>query len=171
MNQIKQQQVLDCLATGRYIVDSGEVFRLSKGELLPLKGCKLPTGYIQYTLFNGKRNGNGIRVIVYKHILCYLAAYGLYDEGLQIDHIDRDNTNCDYSNLRAVTPQVNVLNSQRRQAGDKIRTIRRDDIRDIKLLYHHGLSQSAIARVLNLHRLSVRYTIKRIESGEPLKYK
>jgi DNA-binding XRE family transcriptional regulator len=54
----------------------------------------------------------------------------------------------------------------------EIRTIRRKQIDEIKQLMdiEPKLSQSEIARRLNLNRLSVRNTMIKLENGCPLKY-
>lgn len=171
MKKIKQQQVLQCLSCGKYKVIDDKIFTLHKGknEWRELKPHVLPSGYAQVTLFNSVRGKGNIDVTAYTHVVIYLANNGLYPEGWQIDHKDRDNRNCLPDNLEAKPAVDNIKNSSN-NGGGAIRLIRRQEIVNIKELSGKGMSQSAIARQLNLNRLSVRYTIKQIESGFPLKY-
>ncbi len=125
----------------------------------------LPTGYSQYML----KTPEGEIVMVYKHVLAYLAKVRKVYSG-QIDHIDRDKANDCFDNLRAVTPKQNVENSDKNVQHREPRLIRKNQIVAIRTLMQAGHSQASIARTLDLNRLSVRYVMKRIESGEELKY-
>lgn len=168
VTQEKKELILEILKSGRYKIVDGELHS-RRG---PLKGGKTPAGYKQHTIFNGKRNGKGLKCMTYAHIIIYLATYGMYDANMHIDHLDRDPSNNRPENLRAVTPLENIQNTTPqidRVYGDW-RPIRRPEIADIKRLMALGKSQAAIARELNLNRLSVRYVIKRLESGLPLKW-
>lgn len=171
MKKIKQQQVLYCLSSGKYKVIDGDIYTFHKGrkEWNLLKPNVLPSGYLQYALFNSRRGVEGIRVIVYKHIAIYLFNYGEYPEGYQIDHKDRDINNNLPSNLEAKTAKMNIVNSKS-SGGGCSRPIRANEINKIRILIKDGLSQSKIAKQLNLNRLSVRYTIDKINKGIPLKY-
>ena len=48
--------------------------------------------------------------LTYAHRVAWEEAYGPIPAGLMIDHIDRDRSNNDLSNLRLVTPSLNRLN-------------------------------------------------------------
>lgn len=171
MKKEKQQRVLDILATGRYKVENGDVYSMRCKEWRKLSPTQLPSGYQQLQIFNGKRGLDGFKVIVYKHIMMYLANKGMYPEGWQIDHLDRDNRNDQPDNLVAKTPLDNVMNSKRDRHPNRIEgTIRGPEITAIRELHAAGHNQSVIARSLNLNRLSVRYAIKKIERGEEFKY-
>ena len=171
MKKQKQKAVLDILATGRYKVVGDEVLSFRCGEWRRLSPNKLPSGYEQLQIFNGKRGLDGFKVIVYKHILIYLAAKGEYPEGWQIDHVDRDNQNNYPDNLVAKDPLGNVMNSRRDRHPNRIEgTVRGPEIASIRELHSAGHSQAAIARSLGLNRLTVRYAVKKIERGEPFKY-
>ena len=154
------------LSSDRYKVIGDTLCRNSKGLWLPIVSGKLPNGYEQYHLMI-KRD----KVSVYRHILVYLSNYGVYPEGYEIDHKDRDKTNNKPYNLRAVPVCINAANKDKKINTAKVRTIRGKEIEKINALRLEGLSQSAIARELNLNRLSVRYTIKRLEEGSKMKYK
>jgi hypothetical protein len=166
---IKQKQidVISILQTGRYIIKDDKVFNRKGRELFT---NPLPTGYIQCIMYNGKRYGKGIRVIVYKHILIYLHNFGEYPEGYVIDHQDRINTNNMPNNLIAKTPQGNRENSEHPKEHKPSRNIRAKEIEQIKELLKTTANQSQIARELKLNRLAVRYVIKKIEQGNKLKY-
>ena len=147
-------------------------YNKSKEQWNALKYNTLPSGYSQYTIFNSKRSGNNIKLMIYRHILIYLSNNGVYMEGWHIDHVDRNKENNLPINLIAKPPIDNVANSNRATGRrvNGLRVIRHAEIQQIKGLLAAGLSQSAIARQLDLNRLSVRYTIKRIQSGLPLKH-
>jgi hypothetical protein len=162
MKSAKQLKVLDMLFSDRYKVINDSIYRMSKGKWLVMKPSTLPTGYQQYTLSINKNS-----VVVYRHIAVYLADKHLpYPEGYAIDHIDRDKSNNSPENLRAVPHWINASNSIGRRPVKDLRVIRGKE----KILHALGKSQSAIARELDLNRLSVRYTIKKLESGATMKY-
>jgi hypothetical protein len=170
----KQKAVLDILATGRYKVIDNDVYAVRKSGLHRLVGTTLPSGYRQHILFNGVRYGNGIKVVVYQHILTYIATHGIYEEGLVIDHIDKDTTNNCIDNLRAIPQRYNINPAKTyttRMANEQgIKKIRGNEIKDIRELMEQGHSQASIARILDLNRLSVRYIYNNIKKGLPLKY-
>lgn len=171
----KQHKVLEILKNGRYSVclETGQIlsYRVAKKEWKEIKPNILPSGYKQYIIFLGRFKKE--KQIVYGHQLVWLAANGLYDETKQLNHIDFNKGNNALSNLELVTPQANVIHSVPNRVYSKqgFRTIRSKDIANIKELFASGVTgQSEIGRRLNLHRLSVRYILKQIEKGEPLKY-
>ena len=170
----KQLNALECLNSGKYLVVNDQVLTYHKTDKIwnVLKYRVLPSGYAQYTIFNSKRSGNNIKLMIYRHILIYLSNNGVYLEGWQIDHVDRDKANNLPGNLVAKPAVDNIANSERLRTNvvNGLRVIRHAEIQDIKDLLAEGLSQSAIARQLDLNRLSVRYTIKRLQSGLPMKY-
>lgn len=173
MKEQKQIKALECLNSGKYKDVDGNLYYYHKAlnTRQQLKGNVLKSGYTQYILFNSKRGKDSVKVIIYKHIAIYIYHNGIYPEGMQIDHVDRNNQNDKISNLRAVTPLTNILNSKSGHGvGVELRLIRSEEIKDIKRLLLDGLSQSEIALKLDLNRLSVRYIIKQIESGKALKY-
>lgn len=170
MKTIKQLQALELLKHPKYKVIGGDLYSIKRGEWRVMSGTSLPTGYVQYSLCNHRRGAHHISIRVYKHIAIYLATNGVYKEGYEIDHIDRDKSNTHPDNLRAVPRQVNIENRGERVGSTCDRPIRGKEIDDIRRLLAEGLNQSQIARNLNLNRLSVRYTIKNIEEGKPLKY-
>ena len=134
-----------------------------------MKCLPLPTGYTQLVVSNHKRGINHIAVRVYKQVFIYLATYGEYNEGYEIDHIDRDKSNDNASNLRAVPIHQNHANRSKRTHGE-IKPIRAAEIKQIRELHRQNLTQSKIAMQLGLNRVSVRYIIKKIDKGEKLKY-
>ena len=169
MKREKQEQVLAIIETGRYTYQDGLICSTRGGVTKPLSPTVLSTGYKQHIIFNGKRGKDGIRAVVYAHQLVYMMHNGMYDETYEIDHINRDRSDNRIENLRAVSKGVNRSNRQARTVGE-IKVIRHDEIQLIKELYKSGMSLAAIARELDLNRLSVRYTIKKIENGEEFKY-
>ena len=174
MTHDKQNKVMTIIETGRYKVADNQVLSFRKGEWKPLSPTLLPSGYEQYTMFNGKRGEQGIRVVVYHHIFTYMFHNGRYDEGLMIDHIDKDVSNNRIENLRAVPPKHNVNPAKTYATKFKhdfqLNVIRHEGIKAIRELMELGYTQAQIARVLGYNRLSVRYLYNKIKKGEPLKY-
>lgn len=175
MKTAKQIAVLRAIGN-KYKVDveSGIVYRYRKNtsEYRPICVNKLPNGYLQVSLFAGRGLGKGI--VTYAHHVVWLYANGEFDEQLQINHINGLRQDNRLDNLELVTPKENIAHSlkfkPRNYSPYANKTIRNQEIKEIRLLHSLGHSQSAIARSLGLGRLSVRYIIKRIESGEPLKF-
>lgn len=162
---------MSILDTGIYEVDgvNALVYANRKRGKVLLKVNTLPTGYKQIVLFKGRNTG--VKCILYLHQLVWLSVNDMYDETMTIDHIDGYKDNNGITNLRLLTQRDNSLNIQQPKTMCKeFNTIRQPEIKAIKLLMSLGYSQSTIAKELGLNRLSVRYTIKRIESGIPLKY-
>jgi hypothetical protein len=174
MTKDKQQRVLQCFAGGKYRVNGAEgrieSYRKAADQWLPLAGHLMPNGYRQLDMSLGRGKGPGI--MVYEHIAVWLGLNGEYEEGRQVDHINRCPSDNRADNLRIVTPAQNLENRapRKRTARGDSRVIRGEEIAQIRQLHADGHSQSAIGRALDLHRLSVRYVIKRIENGEELKY-
>jgi hypothetical protein len=173
MKKAKQKLVLTCLECGKYKVEGDSLYYLVKktGEWKMMKPIKHKSGYQQYRIGNNLRTeGANASVVVYRHILIYLAYNGMYPAGWHIDHINRDNTDNRPENLEAKPPKENKENSTNRWDALPPAKIRAKEIQQIKELMQQGLNHSEIARRLALNRLTVRYTIKNIESGKPLKY-
>lgn len=173
MKKEKQELTLLCLQCGKYKIEEDRVMykTVGTGHWSEMAYGVLPGGYSQVQLTNSKRGKKNVSIRVYKHVVIYLANYGLYPEGFHIDHIDRDKDNNHPSNLRAVTAKANSDNKEpERMRGGEIRTIRSNDIAQIRELHAKGFSQSAIAKMLNKNRLTIRYTIKNIEAGRVMKY-
>lgn len=170
----KQERLMACIGTGRYRVNEGVIEVRKSSGWRAIKPNVLKSGYRQLSIFNFRRGKEGIRVTVYYHIFVYMFHNGTYEPGLVIDHIDGDNCNNCISNLRAVTPLTNTLNSYENNGstsrGGCFTPIRGKDIKAIRKLNGEGYSQASIARHLGLNRLSVRYIIKRIDAGDTLKY-
>lgn len=172
MKKDKQLKLLQILKTDRYKVLEDNILRKvqSTGEYVQLKGVVLPTGYEQLRLYNGKRGDGGINVIVYKHVIIYLFHNGIYDDGMEIDHIDRNNKNNNINNLRCIVPQQTKVGEGGGNAGE-IRTIRGGEIAAIReRLFAGETNMSRLARTLNLNRISVMYVVGKIKKGLPLKY-
>lgn len=163
----RQLYIISLFDCGLYKMIEGELFRHRKDlEYIKMKGIQFETGYCQYQL-----QSNGKRITAYRHQISYLYYYGQYPENYVIDHLNRDKSNCLPENLRAVTQKVNVQNSEKpNRSNVKLNTLRSEEIKTIRKLNNEGMSQNAISKKMNLHRLSVRYVIKKTESGEPLKY-
>lgn len=84
-----------------------------------------PEEHILYSHPKSHASGtSGARQMTLKiHQLVYNAFIGEVPEGMVIDHIDRDKSNNDFTNLRAVTPIVNANNKSRqneRWDGERI---------------------------------------------------
>lgn len=162
----KQEELLALLSTNKYKIISECLYYLSKNGWRKKVGIRLSSGYTQYQV-----TMNGERICFYKHIIVYLANYGAYPENYTIDHEDRNNLNDDPLNLKAKTHSDNVLNSPHsRKSAVSIKRIRQKEIVEIRELLLLELSQSEIAKRLNLNRLSVRYVVNKINNGEVLKY-
>lgn len=174
MKTEKQELVLSILGNGRYRVDLDrgvlESFRVGKGEWKDCIPTKLPNGYRQQTIHLGR--GKGVRAVVYLHVLVYLSKHGIYDEGMEVDHIDSDPGNCSISNLRLTTKKGNIeFSIKNRPLSHKDwKVIRHEEIAKIREFMLEGHSQSAIARALDLNRLSVRYIYNKIKNGQELKF-
>jgi len=171
MKREKQLKLIQVLDSGRYHVIGNDVYDV-KGNRL--KGGTLPSGYRQYKLGNGKRGKDNVSVIVYHHVLSYIATCGMYDDRLVIDHIDNDVSNNCASNLVAIEQRHNVnpkaTAATKTVKGYKYKVIRSEAISSIRKLMKQGYSQSYIAKALNLNRTSVRYLYNKIANNEPLKY-
>lgn len=170
MNIEKQKIVISILKTGFYEVDcvNALVYSIRKRGRTLLKAAQLSSKYRQIMLFKGR--GTGIKAIVYLHELVYIAWHGFYDPSFDVCHEDNNNENNSIYNLMARTKAQNKANSPASYYPTELRLIRSPEIAKIRQLHSVGNSQASIAKQLELNRLSVRYIIKRIESGQPLRY-
>ena len=110
--------IIGALQTGKIEVDyeSGKIYstriRGHEGERIELKGAEC-NGYIVHTL-----SFKGVKKQVRAHQVVWMAANGSYDKDtLQIDHINRNRKDNRLSNLRLVTAQENIQNSDRSNTG------------------------------------------------------
>lgn len=174
MKTEKQKLVLQILGNGKYRIDSvrGVLQSFRKGEGIWKDNVPniLPNKYIQHIIHLGR--GKNTKAVVYLHILVWLACNGEYEEGMEVDHIDSDPSNCALSNLRLATPKQNVDFSikNRPKTHKEWRVIRFEEIAQIRLLVSEGKNQSVIARALDLNRTSVRHIVNKIKNGEELKF-
>lgn len=170
MNLEKQKIVMSILETNIYDVDydNGLVYANRKRGRIQLKPNTLPSRYQQIVLFKGRNTG--INVTCYLHEVIYMSRHGIFDPEFEIDHEDRDRTNNKGDNLIAKSCKHNIANSDRSYYPTELKLIRAPEIASIRQLLTQGYSQASIAKQLGLERLSVRYIIKRIEAGLPLKY-
>ena len=104
MKKEKQVMLNEILKNYDIDVELGKVYD-NKGKEIVF--YKLPNGYFQRMMYNGRRNRNGKNVSVqgvyYLHQVIYFAKFGFYDEGNVIDHIDRDKGNNRIENLQILT--------------------------------------------------------------------
>lgn len=170
MKKEKQRLVLAILATCRYKVEDGKILSFRKGEWSELKYGNVSNGYQQVSLFNGRRVKGAMSVVVLRHIVVYLAANGEYAEGMMIIHKDKNPTNFHPDNLQAVSVEEKKLRQVEKNPNESHLLIRTEEIASIRKLHGEGKTHSSIARELGLLRTSVRYIIKKIEQGLPLKY-
>ena len=177
MKKEKQELVLRILNNGRYRVDTIrgvlQSFRVGKGEWVDCVANTLKSGYKQHIIFLGRYKK--VRAVVYLHVLVYLSAYGLYEEGKVINHKDLDKGNCAAINLEAISNKENVDHSYANQKIDKEGKsvnckIRFAEIEKIKalLLSNPKWSKARIARELGLNRIPATRVINKILNGEPL---
>jgi len=174
MKTEKQKLVLEILGNGKYRIDSLrgvlQSFRVGKREWMDCVPTTLPNKYKQHIIHLGRHKS--LRAVVYLHVLVWLGCNGEYDEGMVIDHDDSDPSNCALSNLRLVTHKSNIDFSikNRPKTHKEWRVIRSEEIVKIREFVAAGKNQSAIARALDLNRLSVRYIVNKIKNGEELKF-
>lgn len=174
MKKEKQELALRILGNGRYRVDGVrgilQSFRVGRGEWVDCVPTTLLSGYKQHIIYLGR--GKKEKVVVYLHLLVYLSENGIYEEGLVVDHEDSNPGNCAISNLRLTTVNGDLEFSikNRPKTHNDWRVIRHEEIRQIRELMKVGASQSAIAKALDLNRLSVRHIYNKINKGEPLKF-
>ena len=92
---------------GQYSIDSeGTVWSLKYGKMKKLKATCNGNGYMRLNL-----SKDGKIKKYYIHRLLAEAYLPDFCEDLQVDHIDRDRTNNCISNLRMVTHQQNMFNT------------------------------------------------------------
>ncbi len=170
MKKEKQIIVNDIISTGRYKEVNGEIYSFRKNNWMKLKPNKLNTGYHQLKIFNGKRGYNGLSAVVYVHQLVYMLNFGIYQDGFEIDHINRNRLDNKINNLRAVDTKSNNKNRDNPVRNEKLKPIRSNEIKLIRLMLDQNFSHTYIANELNLNRLSVRYIANKIKNNQSLKY-
>ena len=89
-----------------YFVDGSDIVSIKRGKPKVLKGILHTSGHLKVCLFNA----TGKPKLKYVHRLLAQAYFSDYSEDLEVDHIDRNKTNNDISNLRMVTKSENQQN-------------------------------------------------------------
>lgn len=115
----KQKRVLNLFKSKKYAVKkNGDVVSM-QGRTERVKSFNVsPTGYRQYHL----SEGGGNIISVYGQVLAWLFFYGAYQEGNQIDHINRKKQDNRIVNLRCSTAQENharrVYSSRKKKSSN-----------------------------------------------------
>lgn len=132
--------------TGRYKVESNKAYLLWNNKWRELGNpC---------VVSNHRRDSSRASVKVYVHELEYMILHGRFSETMKI------NTDLTLIPNDEVIDRPYIPN--KKHGAEEITAIRK--------LHAQGLPKAAIARELNLVRTSVRYIIKKIESGAKLKF-
>ena len=89
-----------------YFVDGNNIVSIRRGKPKVLKGRMSTCGHLKVCLYDptGKQNHKFV------HRLLAQAYLPDYSEDLEVDHIDRNKTNNDISNIRMVTKSENQQN-------------------------------------------------------------
>ena len=96
-----------------YADEAGIIYSMKFGKVRQLKPSSDKDGYKQVNLcMNGKQKTKLVHQLVAE---CFI---GPRPEGLVVDHIDRNKTNNNASNLRYATISENTLNSSVNKAGN-----------------------------------------------------
>jgi hypothetical protein len=162
------------LDNGKYWVDHErgvlQSFRKNLNEWVDCVHTLLPSGYKQNIIHLGR--GQNTKVNVYLHNLVWLSAHGEFPEDMVIAHEDSNPGNCALSNLKLSTHSSSIdFSIKNRPTTHKDwKVIRSEEIAQIRELVAAGKNQSAIARAMDLNRLSVRHIVNKIKNGEELKF-
>ncbi len=174
MKTEKQHKVLKCIASGKYKINplTGTIYYHNKGrdEWIKKIATQLDSGYRQHILYNSKRGKESIKVCVYEHHIIYLHSYGLFDETMEIDHIDKKTFNNRVENLRLLTPLENKQNRNKPQLARENKKVRAEHIIRMIELHKEGRSNVAIGKYMGLSRVTVGYHINKFKKGEEFKY-
>lgn len=167
----KQEKVLELFTSGKYKAFADLIFYRERktGQWKPLVGNKLNSNYTQLLLSTVAPYGKKELITCYKHVAIYIANYGLYPEGFEIDHSDRNNENDYPINLKPKTRIENLKNTERIDFKQK-RFIRTEEIIKIKQYIIEGKGNSFISRELDLNRTTVIGIVNKIKRGDKLKY-
>jgi hypothetical protein len=157
MNKEKQIKLIERLSLGRYKVVNGVVYSFDKA----LTGKVVDDKYMYFKIYGGR--GVGAPMYVYGHDLAWISSFGIIPPGKRVAFKDGNRMNFRLENLELVSTRSGMKFGNRR--------IRHDDIWSIKFYLKGGeRNASKIAKELQLGEQAVRYTIKKLEAGEPLKY-
>ncbi len=160
----KQVELLRLLNKSKYRVNAEEgtveSYRKAAGVWKRKIPVKLPNGYRQIFFTDPALPGGTLSVG--EHIAVWIAVNGMYKEGLEIDHLDRDPTNNRIDNLRLVTNKENKANSNagKRLPGARIRRhLSLQDRLRIWEYYDAGVPKAQIAKHLRIDRGTVLYQL------------
>ncbi len=162
MKQDKQDMLAECLKGRRYRANptTGTLYYLHKesGEYRTKIPAVLPSGYKRHVLYNGKRGAQGIKVIVYEHLIMWFVSKRPWptDKGV-IRHIDGNKGNSRINNLVIKLRVSEKLVGREPDHGKKNVKVSQADIELIKIYHKRGLSPSEIAQRTGLKRTTVLY--------------
>jgi hypothetical protein len=163
----RQKTALRLMNIERYKVDveAGMVYSYRKG-----KDAWLPIGRkINYDYWQVVFSEKGKDYIFGLHSIIYLAHYGLYDPDMVIKHKDGDLGNNKYWNLEAVSFEQTLNYSYTK--GTDLSKVREKEITIIRKALDSGETNiSRIAEKVLRPISTVRYAVKKIQSGEKLKF-
>jgi hypothetical protein len=179
MKKEKQELFIKIMANGKYKIDTeaGIVYSFRKGteSWAELKPNKPVNGYFQYIFHLGR--GLDTKVIVYGHVAVWIAANGIYEEGLEVNHKDLDKRNNGIKNLELATSKENHAHAMANNACSGVKKevqnvlIKFEQIQNIKFYLRGGVTNySDIARRIGASRCATMRIVKKIKAGQPLKY-
>ena len=168
MKKQKQRLILQLIASNRYKIDfiEGKIYYRLRGKWIAKVPIITKEGYIQYLLRYNNKN-----ISVYAQNLFYLSSNGEYPEDKIIDHRNNIKTDNGISNLKCLSHKENKEKSPTKLPVAKgCKRIMGNTLKQIFTLHDKGFNQSKIAKELNLHRLSVRYHIKKYLKNDTFRY-
>lgn len=134
--------------------------RFVKGKIL--KQYKNPKGYMRISLSLGDTKK---KFMVHRLVLVAFAGHPI-NSSLQVNHIDRNPSNNNLSNLEWVTASQNVRhslnNGLQRPRGEQnpCSKLRDRDIREIRKMAKQGIKNVEIARVFNVDKSNIGLILK-----------
>ena len=150
-------QVRSC---DRYVPGKMGSTRFQAGKVL--KAYKFKDRYLHVKLFRGSKHDNVTWLV---HRLVMLAFISPCPSGMEVHHLNHDETDNRLENLRYVTHQQNSDYSiHRRQRGEEIHAskLTEDDVREIRRIYPEGNeTHRSLAKKYSVSHVVIRYVIHR----------
>lgn len=165
----KTKRILKSLADKGYIVrNDGKVFTPDGRE----RKLRIKSQEVPYYTFNMKFEGEAFPVPVHKFAAYLKFGDKIFEDSIQVRHLDGDSLNNSWENLAIGSPSENmhdrpaeVRKAHALHAATKLRKLTEDEVRQLRQDRRDGLSYRELMTKYGLAKSTVSYIVNRKTYG------